>query len=95
MEQKEYQISLFQRLGRNCLYPFSVSESINEELMEKVISLVPSQILPEMTEENKIKLTIFGPPNSGKSTLLNYLLQKNRSLVSPVAGTTQEPIKSY
>jgi len=94
VEQKEYQISLFRMLGHNHLYSFSVSED-GKELMEKVVDLIPSQFLPEIMGENKIKIAIFGPPNSGKSTLLNYLLQKNRSLVSPVAGTTQEPIKSY
>ena len=93
--QKEYQISLFQKLGQNYLYSFSASEPIDEKLMEKIINLVPNQTFPESTEENKTKLVIFGPPNSGKSTLLNYLLQKNRSLVSPTAGTTQEPVKDH
>lgn len=95
-EQREDQISLFQRLGQTHLYPFSAQKNVNlEELMKKIISLVPSSNLPEIEKDSKIKLTIFGPPNSGKSTLLNYLLQKNRSLVSPVAGTTQEPVKDY
>ncbi|CAI2193437.1 13998_t:CDS:2, partial [Funneliformis geosporum] len=39
-----------------------------------------------------LKLLIFGSPNSGKSTLMNYLLQENRSLATPTAGTTQEPV---
>ncbi|RHZ37639.1 GTP-binding protein [endosymbiont GvMRE of Glomus versiforme] len=94
-EQKEYQIYLFQRLGQRHLYSFSQKTANLEELMEKIISLVPSPDFPEAEKDNQIKLTIFGPPNSGKSTLLNYLLQKNRSLVSPVAGTTQEPVKDY
>lgn len=39
-------------------------------------------------------LLVFGPPNSGKSTLMNYLLQENRSLATSIAGTTQEPVIS-
>ncbi|CAI2196169.1 13027_t:CDS:2 [Funneliformis geosporum] len=39
-----------------------------------------------------LKLLIFGSPNSGKSTLMNYLLKENRSLATPTAGTTQEPV---
>lgn len=39
-----------------------------------------------------IKLTIFGPPNSGKSTLLNALVQEERSVVSQIAGTTKEDV---
>jgi GTPase len=96
VRQEECQLSLFlQRLGQKYLYSFSASEPINEELMEKVIDLAPSQTLPEAIEEDRAKLVIFGPPNSGKSTLLNYLLQKNRSLVSTMSGTTQEPVKDY
>lgn len=96
VEQKEYQISLFRRLGQNYLYPFSAPNTTNlEKIIEKIISLIPSPELPQAEKDNKINLTIFGPPNSGKSTLLNYLLKKNRSLVSPVAGTTQEPVKDY
>jgi GTP-binding protein len=45
-------------------------------------------------KENQLKLLIFGPPNSGKSTLMNYLLKENRSLATPIAGTTQEPVVS-
>jgi len=45
-------------------------------------------------KEKELKLLIFGPPNSGKSTLMNYLLQENRSLATPIAGTTQEPVIS-
>ncbi|CAH1756007.1 24914_t:CDS:2 [Entrophospora sp. SA101] len=91
IEQKEYQFSLFQRLGQTHLYPFSLQKTTNlEEVMEKIISLIPSSDLPQIEKDDKIKLTIFGPPNSGKSTLLNYLLQKNRSLVRISKSLLQE-----
>ena len=38
------------------------------------------------------KVAIIGGPNAGKSTLLNQLLQAPRALVSPVAGTTIDPV---
>jgi GTP-binding protein len=46
------------------------------------------------TEEDKegFNLVIFGPPNSGKSTLMNCLLKENKSLASPISGTTKEPV---
>jgi GTP-binding protein len=40
-------------------------------------------------------VAIIGAPNSGKSTLLNTLVQSERALVSPVAGTTIDPIEGF
>jgi len=40
--------------------------------------------------ENGIKVHIFGPPNTGKSTLFNLLIQKDRALTSPTPGTTRD-----
>lgn len=41
------------------------------------------------------KVSILGAPNAGKSTLLNQLLGSARALVSPIAGTTVDPIEGY
>ncbi len=40
-----------------------------------------------------VNLVIAGKPNSGKSSLFNYLLNKNRAIVSSVAGTTRDYIE--
>lgn len=40
-------------------------------------------------------LAIIGAPNVGKSTLLNHLLGMERAIVSPVAGTTVDPVEAY
>ena len=42
--------------------------------------------------DNKIRVAIIGRVNTGKSSLLNSLLGKERSVVSDVAGTTIDPI---
>jgi GTP-binding protein len=44
--------------------------------------------------ERPMKVAIVGRPNVGKSTLVNALLGKDRVIVSPVAGTTRDPIDS-
>lgn len=40
-----------------------------------------------------LRAAIIGAPNAGKSSLLNCLLQKNRAIVSPSAGTTRDTIE--
>ena len=42
---------------------------------------------------NGVQVAIIGKPNSGKSTLLNTLLNENRAIVSEIAGTTRDTIE--
>lgn len=55
--------------------------------------------LKEMKEklpppEDEIKVAVVGRPNVGKSTLVNTILGEEKMLVSPIAGTTTDPIDS-
>lgn len=43
--------------------------------------------------KNGVQVAIIGKPNSGKSTLLNTLLNENRAIVSDIAGTTRDTIE--
>ena len=57
-------------------------------------------IIPDDEEENtdnfiidnKIKVGIIGRVNVGKSSILNAIVEKERSVVSPIAGTTIDPV---
>jgi GTP-binding protein len=41
----------------------------------------------------EIRIAILGKPNTGKSTLLNRLLGEEKSIVSPVPGTTRDVVE--
>ena len=41
------------------------------------------------------KIAIVGPPNSGKSSLLNYLSKRDAAIVSEIAGTTRDVIETH
>ncbi|WP_246725115.1 tRNA uridine-5-carboxymethylaminomethyl(34) synthesis GTPase MnmE [Beijerinckia sp. L45] len=42
-----------------------------------------------------VQIVIAGPPNAGKSTLLNALAKRDAAIVSTIAGTTRDPIEVH
>ncbi len=40
-----------------------------------------------------IRVTICGSPNVGKSSLMNRLLEKDRSIITAIPGTTRDPVE--
>ncbi len=62
------------------------------EVEDKVTSLVDS-FQQGNAIKNGVPVVIVGKPNVGKSTLLNALLNEDRAMVSPIAGTTRDVIE--
>ncbi|MBB65828.1 MAG: ribosome biogenesis GTPase Der [Waddliaceae bacterium] len=60
------------------------------ELLEMALKDVNDQ--GEEEEDPSIKVAIIGRPNVGKSTFVNALLEEERCVVSPIAGTTRDSI---
>jgi GTP-binding protein len=61
-----------------------------DELLDLVVAKLPAR--EEESGEDEIRVSIVGRPNVGKSSLLNRLAGDERSLVSPIAGTTRDPV---
>lgn len=83
----------FYRLGIEKILPISATHGFQiAELLETAFEGFSFDEQEEIIDDGSIKVAIVGRPNVGKSTLLNYLLSEERSVVSPVAGTTRDAI---
>lgn len=56
--------------------------------IETVVDAPPVERL-----KDGLRVVIGGPPNSGKSTLLNLLGERDAAIVSPISGTTRDRIE--
>lgn len=70
-----------------------VSKSINELKLEISSHLNDNKIGQKI--KDGIKLAIIGSPNSGKSSLINYLTNSEIAIVSSIPGTTRDIINSH
>ncbi len=48
----------------------------------------------DIVDSTQLKIAVIGKPNVGKSSLVNAILGEERSIVTPIAGTTRDPIDS-
>ena len=73
--------------------PFPIS-SINGsgtgELLDEIVKNLPKEFSDDT--EGLPRFAIIGQPNVGKSSLLNMLIGEERSIVTPVAGTTRDAV---
>ncbi|MGZ4778381.1 MAG: ribosome biogenesis GTPase Der, partial [Thermoanaerobaculia bacterium] len=93
----EEAVSEFYELGFERLLPISAEHGTG---IQEVIDAI-GEILPEDSTEAEgedadapIRVAIIGRPNVGKSSLLNRLTNEERSVVSPISGTTRDAIDS-
>jgi len=85
----------FHALGFEHLFPVSAEHQLGmEELLDHVTTGFPVEEKVDGAEvpTPPIKVAIIGRPNVGKSTLLNALTGTERSIVSPIAGTTRDAV---
>src|ERR1700693_2790345 len=62
------------------------------DFLDRVLELLPAPEEEAPGDSKADRLAIMGRPNVGKSSLLNALLGDERALVSPIPGTTRDPI---
>lgn len=83
----------FYELGFDTYIPISSIHNTGfVELMDTITMNFNS--IQEEKEDNRLKFSIIGRPNVGKSSLTNALLNEERVVVSNIAGTTRDSIDS-
>ena len=82
----------FYELGLDEPFPISAMHGANVgDLLDMVVANFPET---ESEADDSVKIAIVGKPNAGKSSLLNKLAGEERSIVSPIAGTTRDAVDS-
>ncbi len=80
-------------------------EDLSQDILKKIKkdSHDVSERINKILNDNKVgerirdglKIAIVGPPNVGKSSLLNYLSNRDVAIVSEIAGTTRDVIEVH
>ncbi len=92
--ERSYMAGEFYQLGLGEVFTLSsATGSGTGELLDEVVKNFEEEGNPD-PDAGIPKIAILGRPNAGKSSFLNLLLGKERSIVTDVAGTTRDAINS-
>ena len=69
-------------------------QKTSNKVLTEIKKTLNDQKVGERIREG-FKIAIVGPPNSGKSSLLNYLSKRDVAIVSEIAGTTRDVIETH
>lgn len=83
----------FHALGIDLFYQVSALQGRNiYDLLDAIVERLPNIPVEGETEGERIRVSLVGKPNVGKSTLINRILGEERLLVSPLPGTTRDSV---
>jgi len=69
-------------------------QKTSNHVLSEIKKTLNDQRVGERIREG-FKIAIVGPPNSGKSSLLNYFSKRDAAIVSEIAGTTRDVIETH
>lgn len=68
------------------------AQALTSVVADRIANELAAAVAAERVRDG-FTVTIAGPPNAGKSTLLNALARRDVAIVSPLPGTTRDPIE--
>ena len=86
----------FYQLGLGDVWPVSAEHGSGvSEVMDEAIRIASRELgSEEAGDTDEHRIAVVGRPNVGKSSFVNQILGSERTLVSPVPGTTRDPVDS-
>jgi GTPase len=92
-QSQEANAAAFHRLGAP-VFPIAAEHGTGvDDLLDAALSgTQASETAEEVAGPDPVEVAIIGRPNVGKSTLLNRMVGEDRSIVSPVPGTTMDTV---
>jgi len=97
---REYLLDLVARVEADIDFPEEGIDPTNEAELRTRIERTLAQTAEWIASANEgrvlregVRVALCGAPNVGKSSLLNRLLESDRAIVTPVAGTTRDTIE--
>merc|ERR1712151_876070 len=90
----DQKVAAFYQLGLEPIAISAISGISICDLMDRVVEKIPgkNKILERIGQEKPLRVALVGRPNVGKSSLMNAILCKDRSMVSCLTGTTRDAI---
>lgn len=90
---KEIYAAEFYSLGLGEVYSISAQSGAGTgDLLDELVKGFTKPA--DEVQDDLPRIAIVGKPNVGKSSLVNTLLGKEQNIVTPVAGTTRDPINT-
>jgi GTP-binding protein len=89
-QEKSYE---FEKLGYDVVVELSAQHGTGSgDLLDEIVKKVATKESNFEEEAPAFSIALIGKPNVGKSSLMNFLLEEERSIVDAHAGTTREAI---
>ena len=82
----------FYKFGKKIVRVSTQQNRNKQELIEAIIERLPPANGDDTPGEPEMKVAIVGRPNTGKSTLINTLVEHERMIVSEIPGTTRDSV---